>query len=390
MGTRNEKHSTRGRANVLRSFLQADKNMAALTLNDITDVLDLCLSCKACKSECPSGVDMARLKAEFLQHVYDQQGVDFKSRVMANLPRVNRFLYPFAAFYNRLIKVGWVKQILLRYGGLSTERELPRFSNQRLDRWFHKHGGTLNAKPNGKVMLLADEFTNFYDSEIGVKTVLLLNKLGYEVVLAPIKESGRTQISKGFLRSAKAIVKANLKHLKDKVSEAVPLVGIEPAAILTFRDEYPMLAGNTLQNLANEIARHTFTIEEFLDREMQQGRIQKASFTDVAKNIRFHAHCHQKALSNTKIIERVLSFPENYKAEEIKSGCCGMAGSFGYEEKHYHLSMKIGELTLFPEVRKTSDTTLLVAPGHSCRHQIKDGTQRDALHTVEVLFDALV
>ena len=390
MGTRNEKHSTRGRANVLRSFLQADKNMNALTLNDITDVLDLCLSCKACKSECPSGVDMAKLKAEFLQHVYDQQGVDFKLRIMANLPRLNRFLYPFGAYYNRLIKVGWVKQILLRYGGLSAERELPRFSNQRLDRWFHKDGGAVNIKPNGKVMLLADEFTNFYDSEIGVKAALLLKKLGYEVVLAPIKESGRTQISKGFLHAAKAIVKANLKHLKDKVSEIVPLVGIEPAAILTFRDEYPMLAGKTLQNLAHEIARHTFTIEEFLDREMQQGRIQKASFTDVSNNIRFHAHCHQKALSNTKIIEQVLSFPENYKAEEIKSGCCGMAGSFGYEEKHYHLSMKIGELILFPEVRKTSANTLLVAPGHSCRHQIKDGTQRDALHTVEVLFDALV
>ena len=220
MGTRDEKHSTRGRANVLRSFLQAEKSLKLLSLNDVTDVLDLCLSCKACKSECPSGVDMAQLKAEFLQYVYDKQGVNFKTRLMANLPRANRFLYPFAAYYNRIIKVGWVKQILLRYGGISPERELPQFSEQRMDRWFHKHGGTVNPNSNGKVMLLADEFTNIYDGEIGVKAILLLNKLGYEVVLAPIKESGRTQISKGFLHSAKAIVKANLKHLKDKIGRA--------------------------------------------------------------------------------------------------------------------------------------------------------------------------
>lgn len=390
MGTREELHSTRGRANLLRSFLQNHADFKSLSLTDVVEALDLCLSCKACKSECPSGVDMARLKAEFLQHVHDKQGVDFKTRIIANLPRVNRFLSPFAVFYNRFSRAGWVKQLLLKYGGISTERNLPLFSKIRFDKWFHKKGGVIDEHPNGAIMLLADEFTNFYDSEIGVKTVGLLHKLGYGVVLAPVKETGRTQISKGFLRSAKNIANHNIRQLKEKVTDNMPLVGMEPSAILTFRDEYPVLVSRKLIKAATDIAKYTFTLEEFLDREMQNGKIRKESFTGETKEIRFHAHCHQKSLSNTKIIERVLSFPENYTAIEIPSGCCGMAGSFGYEEKHYHLSMKIGELSLFPAIRKTSETTLLVATGHSCRHQIKDGTHKEAQHTAEVLFEALV
>jgi Fe-S oxidoreductase len=168
------------------------------------------------------------------------------------------------------------------------------------------------------------------------------------------------------------------------------LVGIEPAAVLTFRDEYPDLVPQTMRQQALDTAAHTFTIEEFLHREMKAGRILASSFTDAERDIQFHAHCYQKSLSHTTIIKEVLSLPKNYSATEIPSGCCGMAGGFGYEEKHYHLSMKIGELTLFPHVRQTPESTLLVAPGHSCRHQIKDGTQRDAVHPVEVLFEALL
>lgn len=390
MGTREEANSTRGRANVLRSFLQGKNEINDLSINNVYEVLDLCLSCKACKSECPSGVDMAKLKAEFLFYVHTKIRPDFKTRVIANLPGVLRFFHSFSSFYNALVQVGWVKKILLRFGDISLERNLPQLSKIRFDRWFHKKGGLIDEHINGTVMLLADEFTNFYDTEIGIKTVLLLHKLGYGVVLAPVKESGRTQISKGFLRTAKGIANHNLKRLRGKVSVSMPLVGIEPAALLTFRDEYPALAEKHLSQVACEIAANTYTIEEFIDSEMNKGKIKKSSFTEVSKDIKFHAHCYQKSLSDTKIIERVLSFPENYSAKEIPSGCCGMAGIFGYEDKHYHLSMKIGELVLFPEVRKTQSETLLVAPGHSCRHQIKDGTQRNALHTVEVLFDALV
>ena len=388
-GTRDEKNSTRGRANVLRSFLQGEKGLDALTIEDVAGVLDLCLSCKACKKECPSGVDMARLKAEFMQYMHDRQGLDLKTRIIGNLPVINRILFPFSLLINHLLGTGWMKSLLLRYGGIAPERNIPLFGKTRFDRWFFQKGGYVDEHPNGVVMLLADEFTNYYDSEIGVKTVLLLHKLGYGVVLAPIKESGRAQISKGLLRSARAIVHHNLKRLKGKISATLPLVGVEPSTILTFRDEYPVLASGGFNTVAKQIAQHVFTIEEFLDKEMTAGKIRKEIFTSASREIRFHAHCYQKALSNTKTIERVLSFPKNYSACEIPSGCCGMAGGFGYEEKNYHLSMKIGELVLFPEVRKTPETTLLVAPGHSCRHQIKDGTQREALHTVEVLFEAL-
>ena len=239
-------------------------------------------------------------------------------------------------------------------------------------------------------MLLVDEFTNYYDSSIGIKTILLLRKLGYQVIIAPIKESARTQISKGLLHKAKVVVNHNLQHLKGKIDQEMPLVGIEPSAILTFRDEYPDLASDELRATAQEIAKHTFTIEEFLAAEMKEGKIRTTSFTKEPKTISFHAHCYQKSLSNTYLIKRVLSFPQNYVAKEIRSGCCGMAGGFGYEDKHYDLSMKIGEMVLFPAVRQTSASTLLLTSGHSCRHPITDGTQRDAVHPVEVLFEAFL
>jgi len=389
MGTRNEKYSTRGRANILRAFLQNNKEVDALDLDEIADALDLCLSCKACKSECPSGVDMARLKAEFMQYFYDQKGVNFSTRVMAHLPMVNRWLFPFRSIINPLLSSIWLKSRLNIFMGISKERNLPGFSSRRLDNWFHRNGGVIDERSKGQVMLLADEFTNFYDSDIGIKTVLLLHRLGYGVVLAPVKETGRTQISKGFVRSAARVAKHNINKLKGKVTVDMPLVGIEPAAVLTFRDEYPDLVPPSMRQQTLDTAKYIFTIEEFLHREIKAGRILRSSFSERKREIRFHTHCYQKTLSNTSITKEILSFPKNYAATEITSGCCGMAGGFGYEDKHFNLSMKIGELSLFPQVRETSESTLLVAAGHSCRHQIKDGTNREALHPVEVLFDAL-
>ncbi|MGQ1946272.1 FAD-binding and (Fe-S)-binding domain-containing protein [Geofilum sp. OHC36d9] len=389
-GTRDERHSTRGRANILRAFLQGQNSGAALTTNDLAQVLDLCLSCKACKNECPSSVDMARLKAEFLQYMYDQEGTPFTARIMGQLPRINRIIAPFFRIYNLLIRTQPVKQMMWRFAGITKERTLPAFSSKRLDHWVFRHPQRKNKTKLKTIILLADEFTNFYDGNIGIKTVLLLRRLGYYVQLAPVKESGRTQISKGLLRKASAVVKHNLLQLKGKISNNQPLVGIEPSTILTFRDEYPDLAPQSLRQTAREIAKNTFTIEEFLATEMKNGNIRTSSFTSEAKTIRFHGHCYQKALSDTSFTKQILSFPENYMAEEIQSGCCGMAGGFGYEDNHYSLSMKIGELSLFPEVRKTPESTILVSAGHSCRHQIKDGTGRTALHPVEVLFDALL
>jgi Fe-S oxidoreductase len=241
-----------------------------------------------------------------------------------------------------------------------------------------------------KVFLFADEFTNYNDVAVGIKAVELLNRLGYMVHIPKHKVSGRTFLSKGLLRKAKKIAIANVNLLKDRVTEDIPIVGIEPSAILTFRDEYPDLVGKELQADARELGKNALMIDEFISREMEAGRITKDQFTKEAKKIKLHGHCQQKSVASTLPTKKMLSFPENYIIEEIPSGCCGMAGSFGYEKEHYDLSMKIGELVLFPAVRKMEDLEVLAAPGTSCRHQIEDGTGAEALHPVEILLDALV
>jgi Fe-S oxidoreductase len=246
------------------------------------------------------------------------------------------------------------------------------------------------SQSKGKVFLFNDEFTNYNDTEIGIKTILLLQKLGYEVVIPKHLESGRTYLSKGLLRKAKKIADKNVQLLSETITETTPHIGIEPSTILSFRDEYPELVSPQLEEEAKKLAKQALTVEEFLARENAAGRISKDQFTSNAKEVKLHGLCQQKALSETNDTKTVLSIPENYTVSEIPSGCCGMAGSFGYEKEHYDLSMKVGEMVLFPAVRNSSLETIIAAPGTSCRHQIKDGTDRKALHPVEVLFDALV
>ncbi len=385
--TRNEMHSTRGRANMLRSFLQGENR--DISINDLSDALDLCLSCKACKNECPSSVDMARLKAEFLQYIYDENGTPLSARLMGSLPTLNRVVFPLKGIYNYFISNRIVKLLLLKVAGISPKRTLPKFGDKKVVSWAKKNHKN-SEKPNGKVVLLIDEFTNIYDTQIGVKTILLLDKLGFEVVIAPIKESGRIQISKGLLRKAKKIANRNIEKLENLITDKIPFVGIEPSTILTFRDEYPDFVSKNLKSKAQFIAKNSLTIEEFLAKKIDEEVVKSEQFKDDAKEIKFHTHCHQKSLSNSNLTKKVLSLPKNYKVSEIRSGCCGMAGSFGYEDNHYDLSMKIGEMVLFPVVRATKDDVQIVTSGHSCRHQIKDGTDREAVHTVEVLYDAIV
>jgi Fe-S oxidoreductase len=235
-----------------------------------------------------------------------------------------------------------------------------------------------------------DEFTNYQDVEIGKKTVLLLTRLGYAVEAPAHALSGRTFLSKGLVKKAREIAIRNVTTFAPLVTEETPLVGIEPSGILGFRDEYPDLVGDALKEKARKLADHALTIDEFLARETDAGRITSERFTREEKKIKLHGHCYQKALSSTAYTKKILSLPENYTVEEIPSGCCGMAGSFGFEKEHYELSMKVGELVLFPEIRKTAVETLIAAPGTSCRHQIKDGTHRQAQHPVEILYEALV
>lgn len=387
MGSRDERNTTRARANILREYLNRSDKTNPLDHKEIYDVLDLCLSCKACKSECPSNVDMTKLKAEFLQHYYNTNGVPFRAKAIAYSPLFNKWLMPFRIIYNLKITSPISSHVIKAILGFAQKRSLPKLSKISLKRWNKNH--VSNNQFKRIVYLFADEFTNYNESDIGIKTILLLNQLGYQVIIPKHIESGRTFLSKGLLSKAQQVAHKNVELLSDLVSEEVPLIGIEPSALLTFRDEYPELVRKELKNNAQKLARHSLLLDEFLDREMQANRIQKNQFTAEHKEIKFHGHCYQKAMADTQCTQRVLSFPENYRAEEIPSGCCGMAGAFGYEKEHYELSQKIGELFLLPTVRETPESVLISAAGTSCRHQIKDGTKRKALHTAEVLFDAL-
>jgi Fe-S oxidoreductase len=258
-------------------------------------------------------------------------------------------------------------------------------------KWWRKHQTAKDRqqKSNRKVHLFCDEFTNYNDTEIGIKAILLLEKLGYEVAIPAHIESGRAWLSKGLVREAKKIANKNIGLLKDIVNRETPLIGIEPSAILTFRDEYPDLADDDQLEAAKELAKHAWIIDEFIASEIEKGKISSETFTKEKRNIKLHGHCQQKALSSVAPSVKALSLPENYSVEVIPSGCCGMAGSFGYEKEHYDISMKVGELVLLPAVRNSSEETIIAAPGTSCRHQIKDGTGKTALHPVEVLYQAL-
>jgi Fe-S oxidoreductase len=242
----------------------------------------------------------------------------------------------------------------------------------------------------GKVYLFADEFINYNESEIGIKTVLLLEKLGYEVVIPRHSFSGRTLISKGLLRAARKVAKKNVMLLRETISENSPILGIEPSAILTFRDEYPSMLGGALRDDAVRIGSNALMVDEFICREIERGNINKNMFTREPKKILFHGHCQQKAVASTSSTIRMLSIPENYTVEEIPGGCCGMAGAFGYEKEHYDISMKIGEMVLFPAIRNAAPDVLISATGTSCRTQIADGTGRRAFHPAEIIFDSLL
>ena len=385
MATRDEDKSTRARANVLREYLTRPQKANAFDSDEVMQVLDLCLSCKACKSECPSNIDMAKFKTEFLQQYYDLHGFPMRSLLIAWLPRINQLGMAFRPVTNLIMSAKLFKKAI----GFSPEREIPELSKLSLRKWYRKPI-LLGKDKIGKVYLFADEFTNFNESHIGIKAILLLNKLGYEVVIPKHQESGRTFLSKGLLRKAKQIANLNVNHLSNIISEETPLIGIEPSTILTFRDEYPELVDAPLQEKARTLAKNALMLEEFLAQEMEKGNIQSEQFTNETKTIKLHGHCQQKAVASTLPTRKILELPFNYTIQEIKSGCCGMAGSFGYEKEHYELSMQIGELDLFPAVRKSLSEEIITAPGTSCRHHIEDGTGRKVVHPVEVLWDALL
>ena len=412
MATRNEKDTTRARANILREMLTHSPKENRFDHQEIKEVYDLCLSCKGCKNECPSNVDVAKLKAEFLQHYYDSHGVPIRSRLIANFARLSSLasLVPWA--WNGVLGTPALRRIANRAVGFHPDRSMPLLGKTTLNQWFKKRtssqsltrreGLTLASSESpslrardwggvdrGKVLLFCDEFTNYNDVEVGQAAIQLFERLGYEVIIPEHGESGRAALSKGMLKYAKTLAEKNVRLLKDVVTDAMPLVGLEPSAILTFRDEYPDLVAESLVESAKHLAKNTLTFEEFMAREMEAGRISPDQFTDEKRLIKLHGHCQQKAVSSLVPGKKALSLPKNYTVQLIPSGCCGMAGSFGYEVEHYEVSMKVGELVLFPAVRAQPDDVIIAAPGTSCRHQIKDGTSRKASHPAEILLAAL-
>ena len=389
MASLDESTTTRARANILREFLTHSPKKNPFDHQEIYEVLDLCLSCKACKSECPSSVDMAKLKAEFLQHYYDANGIPLRTRAIAYINLSNALGSMVPGITNFFLQNKTISRLIKKTLGFATDRSIPALQKRTLRREVKRYAQNLNGGAKGNVYLFVDEFSNFNDTHIGVKTILLLNKLGYQVKTVKHEESGRTYMSKGLLRTARKLADKNVQRFSPIISGDVPLIGIEPSTILSFRDEYPELVSENLRDKAARLAQHALMFDEFIVREIEKGHISTDDFTKDELEIKLHGHCQQKAVASTQPTIKMLSLPYNYKVTEIPSGCCGMAGSFGYEKEHYELSMKVGELVLFPAVRRASAETIIAAPGTSCRHQIKDGTSREALHPIEIMYDAL-
>lgn len=398
MATRNEEDTTRARANMLRHALTHPQDLKnPWDSEDVRGVMDLCLSCKGCKAECPSNVDLARLKAEWQQHYHDVHGVPFRARLIGNYSRSMRWASLFPRLSNWLFTHSLTSGVLKRVAGFAEGRSLPTLHPTTLEAWHRKHANRdeagqrlpATAFRRGRVHLFCDEFTNYNDTEVGIKAVRLLNRLGYEVLLPRHSPSGRAQLSKGLVREARSLVISNVEALAGVVTVDAPLIGIEPSAILGFRDEYPDLVPPHLKDAARSLAKNALLIDEFIAREVDRGHINSESFRSDFLSIKLHGHCHQKALSSLVPTVKMLELPTHHQVSLIPSGCCGMAGSFGYESEHFAISQKIGELVLFPTIRKTPTDTVIAAPGTSCRHQIKDGTGRVAKHPVEILHDAL-
>jgi len=387
--TRNEKDSTRARANALREYLTNSQKANKFNHEELHEVFDLCLSCKACVRECPSSVDVASLKAEFQYNYQKANGVSLKTKAFAYNNSLSNTIRPLAPLVNWAFRNPVSSQLVKKSLGIATKRSLPLIQAKSLYHYLKHHNPKALSQVSVKaVYLFVDEFTNVFDTEIGRDCVDLLTALGYEVKFVKAEESGRAMISKGLLHKAKILANKNVTIFKNLISENTPLIGIEPSAIFTFKDEYLRLADD--KEAANEIAEHSYLIEEFLQKELQMGRIKSEQFTTEALYIKYHGHCYQKALSNQKASFDVLNLPVNYKVTIIPSGCCGMAGSFGYEKDKFDVSMTIANQTLFPAILKAPESTVIAANGTSCRHQILDGTAKKARHPVSILKEALL
>jgi Fe-S oxidoreductase len=379
MATLDEEHSTRGRAGALVKALDMPDPRAALGDRRLHEILDLCLECKACKSECPLGVDMASLKTEALAAYQDQHGVPLRSRMFGSVRALNRMGSATAPLANLLGGVRPARLLAQRWLGVAAARPLPRFQRQHLARWHARRPA--NPGTQGELVFLADSFTSFTEPSVPRAAIELLEAAGWTVLLATAC-CGRASLSKGLVDQARD----RARNLVDRVAGRGPVVGVEPSCLLTLRDEYPaILPGDSR---AHTVAAAATLPEELLLQAVADGRL--ALRPMAGTRIFFHGHCHQKAVTGTAATVALLRAIPGTEVTEVDAGCCGMAGSFGFEAEHYDLSMKIGELRLFPAVRAEPATTVIAASGVSCRQQIAHGTGRAARHPLEIVRSALI
>jgi FAD/FMN-containing dehydrogenase/Fe-S oxidoreductase len=389
MATREEEHSTRGRANALVKALSAADPRAALGDDRLHEILDLCLECKACKSECPLGVDMAALKSEALAARHELHGVPLRSRMFGSIRALNRAGSASYPLSNLAARARPARRMAERWLGVTAARPLPRFDRESLSRWFRRHAAPATPAPAGDVVFLADSFTTFTEPSVGRAAITLLRAGGWNVRLEDAGCCGRASLSKGLIDQARRMASGMVRRLADEAGRGVPIVAAEPSCLLTLRDEYPAVLPS--DPLAAAVAAATRLPEELLVTAIAEGRLTLAGQSPVSgKRILFHGHCHQKALAGTAATLALLRSIPGAEVTEVDAGCCGMAGSFGFEQEHYRLSMRIGELRLFPAVRAEAPDTIIAASGVSCRQQIAHGTGRRAWHPLELAHQALV
>ncbi|MFC1936369.1 anaerobic glycerol-3-phosphate dehydrogenase subunit C [Chloroflexota bacterium] len=381
-GTRDETHSTRGRANALRVAMMGFLGDGGMASRELYDVLDLCLSCQACRSECPSSVDVAKLKAEFLNNYYKDHGVPFKANVFGRIAEINRLGYP----WRRLVNLGLENKskLLSTLLGIEPSRELPKFSTQTFSSWYrNKNKG---SQQDRRVVFFHDTFMEYNYPEIGKAAIGVLEQVGFEVILLENKKCcGRPAISKGLLGEARRLAEHNIKLLVPYAKQGIPIIGCEPSCLTTLAHEYPDLVPNEDAQIVSEM---TMLIEDILVSSIEAGKF-SLQFDQRDRRVLYHGHCHQKAEFGTGATVKLLQSIPGCKVEEIDAGCCGMAGSFGYEREHYQLSIKLAEEKLAPAIRSADQDVIVCASGTSCREQIKHVTGRVALHPIEVLYQAI-
>jgi len=396
--TGDERHLTRGRANTLRLALSGQLGPQAFTSDTVREAMELCVSCKGCKRECPTGVDMARMKIEFLAHYKGRQGMTLRDRLVAFLPRYAHWAARLAPLVN-LADAATLRPLREKLVGFSAKRALPRWradyfraSSERVPRPARNTASSLEASEVAReVVLFVDTFDRWFEPENARAAVRVLAAAGYTVHIAEPKDGGRplccgrTFLSTGQVHEARAEARRMIEALKPWVERGVPVLGLEPSCLFSLRDEFrAMLPGADAEKLASQ----AFLFEEFLAREADGGRL-KLELKPLAREALLHGHCHQKAFGAMGAVERVLRLIPELKVSVIESSCCGMAGAFGMEAEHYDISMKMGEASLLPAVRLAGAETLVVADGTSCRHQIADGAERAAIHVARVLAQAL-